>query len=140
MEQEQTHQQTRILEARILPKAFNTDEQKDSFFVELFRRCKETHTYSAKETIQAMGIKYERVEAWAEEQNGWKAYLELCRSICADRAETDGLCFKIPTAMTFKYMLEGDDEFAALYPTSEEQEQLLREAEEGDRKEQKDLK
>ncbi|GEM_PF-6155653 len=100
------------------------------FFIELNSRCRQKKAYSAIETASKMGVDPITIKEWTAQKEGWRAMWQGCREICAGNAEIDSLLFKLPAEEAFKYMLEGDDEFSAYYPTPEAQEELLRSARE----------
>jgi hypothetical protein len=100
----------------------------DSFFRELFRRCRQEDTYSVIETAKKMGVDYETVKKWATQKEKWAYVLQLCRETCADHAEVNGLLGKIPDEESLKYLFECGDEWLALYPTQEAQQELIKSA------------
>ena len=97
----------------------------DNFFKELCEHCRQDSTYSVVETAQKMGVDYEQVKAWAAADEHYNDMLQLCRECCTGNTDASGLTGKLPPEEAFKYMLESSDEFLALYPTPEAQEELM---------------
>jgi hypothetical protein len=101
------------------------EEKMDSFFRELYKRCKQKHVYSVMEAVQEMGLDYAEIIKWAESNERRVGMLQMCRQSCSINAEIDAMNFILPADKAFKYLFECDDDYIALYPTPEEQEAVI---------------
>ncbi len=88
-----------------------SDAEIYQFFEALLDECTEEGVYSVIETAAKMGVAYDKVKEWANRNEDWQYYLEVCRCHCACHAQHDWGDFKLPDDLGIKYCLENDDEF-----------------------------